>query len=253
MTYIKMVFATLLLVIWCITMTFVYGLHRVFRLRPKASLYQLFHRVTCRIFGLHVQINGTLSTEKPVLFVSNHISYLDIFIIGASVPGFFIAKSEVASWPFLGMMAKFQNTLFFERKGRQVKGQIETMTAHFDKKGSLILFPEGTSTDGQDVKTFKSSLLTSLEYSRYPVAIQPITIAYTHYKNKKMTQTDRDQFAWYADMPFASHFFNALGIGKANVSLTLHPTCYLSDFDSRKSCAEHCTQVVRRTLLNENT
>ncbi|MBX2810126.1 MAG: 1-acyl-sn-glycerol-3-phosphate acyltransferase [Cellvibrionaceae bacterium] len=189
-------------------------------------------------------VEGTLTEYRPSLYLSNHISYLDVFVLGSVIPGYFIAKSEVARWPVFGRLAKLQNTLFFERNGQKVRKQLGIMSSHFDRNGSLILFPEGTSTEGEHVEPFKSSLLQSLEHSDKSVHIQPVTIAYTHYKNQKMTRCIRDHYAWYAKMPFFSHFFNALGMATAEVKVILHEPVALNQFASRKACAHYCWQKV---------
>lgn len=210
--------------------------------------FQVFHSGCCKIFKLNCRMIGEPSTQRPALFLSNHISYLDIFILGRCIPGHFIAKSDVANWPVLGPLAKVQNTLFFERKGRKINAQLSVMYKHFDEGGNLILFPEGTSTEGTHVEPFKSSLLSALESSSTPVTIQPITIAYTHYDQKPIQQCERDAFAWYGEMPFASHFFKALGMKQCRVVVEFHEVVSLEDFDCRKRCAEYCQRQVAEGL-----
>ena len=67
------------------------------------------------MFGIRIHVRGELATDGPVLYVSNHVSYLDVFVLGAKVPASFIPKAEIAGWPVFGRLAKHQNTLFFER------------------------------------------------------------------------------------------------------------------------------------------
>jgi len=238
----------LLLVLWCSVMIVVNVFWRLLGIPNIERCYFLFHTVCCRLFNLHCQQKGAPHAQGPVLFLSNHISYLDVFILGRSVPGFFIAKSEVSSWPVLGWLAKLQNTLFFERKSQKVHAQLTTMAEHFDQNGNLILFPEGTSTSGEQVNRFKSSLLQSVEQSVEEVCIQPITISYAKYKGKPMERKMRDQYAWYAKMSFAPHFFNALGLGRADIIVHFHPPVSIRDFSDRKACMEHCQQKVASAL-----
>ena len=242
------ILSALLLVLWCLWMLVVYAVWRALFLPKLENFFMFFHRGCCRIFNLRCEQVGEVSTHRPTLFLANHVSYLDIFVLGGMIPGFFIAKSEVAHWPILGVLAKIQNTLFFERNSRRVKGQLQVMSQHFNKQGNLILFPEGTSTEGEHVQPFKSSLLQSVEAIDQAVVIQPVTIAYTHYQQQPMGSATRDYFAWYADMPFASHFFNALGMGKARVHVIFHKPVSLEDFSHRKECASHCQQQVANGL-----
>lgn len=222
--------------------------YKLFNKKNINNCYLLFHKGACRIFALRCHVEGSLAEQKPVLFLSNHISYLDVIVLGSCTPAYFIAKSEVANWPVFGLLAKLQNTLFFERKGNQVRAQMNLMSQQFDKKNNLILFAEGTSTNGEEVKPFKSSLLQSVESTNEEVLIQAVTIAYTHYKNKNMDKPTRDHFAWYDTMPFAPHFFGAAGMGKADVRVIFHQPMKLNDFATRKDCAQFCQAQVSQGL-----
>jgi len=245
---IRTICKSVLLVFWIFIMLFAYAVCKALMPRRMSNFYNFFHHVCCIIFSMRVTVEGEMSQEKPTLFLSNHISYLDIFVLGAKLPGYFIAKSEVAGWPILGQLAKMQNTLFFERKGNKIRSQLGIMSSHFNQAKNLILFPEGTSTEGEHVEPFKSSLLQSVEQVNKGVTIQPVTVAYTHYDGMLMDKSTRDQYAWYAKMPFGSHFFNALGLYNSQVKIIFHPTVKLSDFETRKGCAMHCWKEVSNGL-----
>jgi len=240
---------TPLLILWTLFCVALFFIARLFQYKNWLKIPMLYHRGACRILSINVTISGKLSTKKPTLFVSSHVSYLDIIVMGGHVPGYFIAKSEVANWPVLGPMSKLQNTLFIERRGKHAKGQVQQMQDHLKQGGNLILFPEGTSTDGEHVEPFKSSLFHAAELDDPEVTIQPITVAYKTYRHQPMTRFLRDHYAWYADMPFGAHFVNVLGLANAQVELILHPTVKIADFESRKACARHCETVVSEGLL----
>lgn len=233
---------------WIVIMLLVMLFYKVFNAKNMSQFYLYFHRGACWIFSIKCNINGKVSTHQPTLFLSNHVSYLDIIILGAYIPGYFIAKSEVSGWPLLGFLAKLQNTLFFERKGNKVQSQLNVMAHHFNQHKNLILFPEGTSTNGEEVLPFKSSLLKSAELSSEDVMIQPVTICYNKYHNKKMNAYIRDHFAWYGEMPFGSHFFSAAGLGNSVVNIIFHQPVKLSSFTTRKDCAQHCCILVEDGL-----
>ncbi len=244
----RVLISSVVLALWCIVMVVVNLFWRVLRIPKLEKSYFIFHTGCCLIFNLKLKVKGRCSTSRPTLFLSNHISYLDIFVLGSCVPAFFIAKSEVASWPVLGWLAKIQNTLFFERKSKRVRQQMAIMSEHFNNDGNLILFPEGTSTDGEHVKPFKSSLLQSVEDLDKAVLIQPVTLVYTRYKGEAMDRATRDQYAWYDTMPFTAHFFTAMGLAKAEVELVFHEPVKLSDFETRKECAQYCFEQVENGL-----
>lgn len=223
----------------------VYGLARLCRLDHMAVVHN-FHRGVCRIMGIRFTVSGEQTTQFPVLYVSNHVSYLDIFVMGF-IRAYFIAKSEVASWPVFGQLARFQNTLFFERKGGQSRVQLSVMQQHLQSGKNLTLYAEGTSTNGAEVRAFKSSLFEAAnsQGAAKRVAIQPITIVYTHHNGQLMDQAARDNYAWYANAPFGPHFLNVLSIvKKVDAKVYFHPVCYLDEFASRKECADFCQSLV---------
>ncbi len=239
------------IVLWIVTMPLVYMVARLLRLPGYLKLPHVFHAGVCRILGIKVFVSGEMSTVRPTLYLSNHVSYVDIFVLG-QLPAYFIAKAEVASWPVLGTLAQFQNTLFIERKAGRAKQQLKVLQDHLEQNNSLTLFPEGTSTNGTHVESFKSSLLESANLaSGKRVAIQAVTVAYTHYDGELITdQATRDHYAWYATMPFLSHFLGLMPRKTVSAKIHFHPVCYLEDFKTRKDCAAHCQKLVADQLQN---
>ena len=245
--YLLVLFRVPALLLWIIVLPLIFFLARALKLEWHREVPHYFHRGMCFIFGLRARYSGTEHLQKPVLFVSNHISYLDIFPLGR-IRAHFIAKSEVASWPVLGTYAQFQNTLFFERKSGRAKQQLEIMRNQLQHGTSLILFPEGTSTDGIHVEPFKSSLFASADLQSPRVPIQPITIAYVGQGGGLMDQSARDHFAWYGTMPFGPHAAALLPLKSVDVKIHFHPVCYLDQFASRKECADYCQAQVAEKL-----
>lgn len=240
----------LVLIPWIGFSVLLFFLASLFRYQDVQAIPRLFHRGVCRISGLQVEQEGHCTEHSPCLFVGNHISYLDIFVLGGVTPGFFIAKSEVAGWPLLGQLARLQNTLFFERRGKMAGKQIAIMEEHLETGGNLILFPEGTSTYGTSVVPFKSSLFKAAETAHADVLVQPVTVSYTHCGGKPMTAQYRDYFAWYDTMPFAGHFVRALGAPNCRVKVIYSDPVRVQDFSSRKEAAQHCWQAVSDALEN---
>ncbi len=228
----------------------IFGICRIFNLPGRPAMAKLFHKSVLKCFNLEVLTEGQLITGRPTLYISNHISYIDIFVLGSVVPGTYIAKSEVASWPLFGTLAKLQNTLFIERRSAKVGNQIAQIQRYLLNVGNLILFPEGTSSYGTYVAPFHSSFFQSASSEADDIVIQAITVAYTHYKGQRMDRQARDFYSWYKPRKILPHFLNALGLGKAQVKLTFHEPIKFSQFESRKECSKHCESVIRQGLLN---
>jgi len=214
---------------------------------PLAAAFpRLYHRLCCRILGFRIEAKGALSDRHPTLFVVNHISYVDITILGALIKGSFVAKSEVAGWPLFGVLAKLQRTVFIERRVRRAAAQRGELTRRLAAGDDLILFPEGTSSDGSRVLPFKSALFSAAEGKTGgdPVVVQPVSLAYVRLNGMPMGRLYRPFFAWYGDMEMASHLWELLGLGVAGVSVEFHTPVMASAFPSRKALAAYCRGVI---------
>lgn len=214
--------------------------------RLAARLPRFYHRQACRILGIQIERRGAPAVSGPALFVANHASYLDIEILGASIPGFFVSKADVASWPFFGWLARLQRTVFIDRKVRSVRVQRDSIGRRLAAGDSLILFPEGTSGDGLRPLPFKSSLFAAVEEAaqRYDVAVQPVSVAYTRLDGMPLGRFYRPFFAWYGDMELAPHLWTMLGLGRLTAVVTFHPPVHAREFASRKELAEYCRRQV---------
>ena len=140
-----------------------------------------YHRFVCIILGIKVRVHGKRSDTIPTLFVCNHVSYLDIEVLGGIIPGSFVAKAEVATWPFFSTLAKAQRTIFVERRSGKTSASRDQMMKRLNTGDNLMLFPEGTSSDGTRVLPFRSALfgVAQLRRDEKPITVQSVAIAYT--------------------------------------------------------------------------
>jgi 1-acyl-sn-glycerol-3-phosphate acyltransferase len=204
------------------------------------SVTMKWHRGVRALSGTEVVVTGKPILDRPVLMLSNHVSYLDIVVLASILPCSFVAKAEVASWPGFGWLAKQQRTIFVERDPRRAKGQLEEMKARLQDGACLVLFPEGTSSDGSRVLPFKSSLLQAAEIELAgagTVEVQTVSIAYTRLDGMPMGRALRPFYAWYGDMELAPHLIDLLGLGSVSVDLVFHEPTRLSHVGDRKSLA----------------
>jgi 1-acyl-sn-glycerol-3-phosphate acyltransferase len=206
----------------------------------------IYHRVCTHVLGIEILVKGARSAAKSTLFLANHSSYADIMVLGSLIPGSFVAKAEVAGWPLFGLLAKLQRTVFVDRRARLVAGQRDEMLKRLGKGDNLILFPEGTSSDGNRILPFKSALLSvaELEVDGAPIPVQPVSVAYTHLDGIPMGRHFRPFYAWYGDMDMASHIWQMAGLGLARVTVEFHPVVTLASVGSRKTLAREAQRAV---------
>ena len=221
-----------------------------FRMRRLAEGVPLFfHRTCLRVLGMRIDQHGEMSHARPTLFVCNHASYLDVTVLGALIAGCFVAKAEVARWPVFGLLAKLQRTVFVDRQRNSAHRQRDTFAGRIVACDNLILFPEGTSSDGNRTLPFRSALLSVAEPGRNgagapPLVVQPVSIAYTMLNGMPIGHGLRPLVAWYGDMVLADHLWQFLRLGKLTVEVRFHPPVTLEQFGSRKALSDHCHDVV---------
>ena len=202
------------------------------------AIPHLHHRLCAWIIGLKIHREGQPVSGQPVLFTSNHISYFDIIVLGAILPASFIAKSDVAAWPVFGLLARVCRTVFVERRAAAARGHIAFIRDRLTQGDSLIVFPEGTSSDGSRVLPFKSTLFAAVE--REAIAVQPISISYTRLNGMPIGRALRPLYAWYGDMDLVPHLWAALSYGSAEVVIRFHPPVIASEFVNRKLLSRYC-------------
>ncbi len=231
--------------------------------RPYAKTLPIrFHRVLCGIIGIEVTVRGTPFKDGPCLIASNHNSYLDIPVLGSITSMSFVAKKEVAAWPFFGTLARLQETVFVDRE-RRTKAAATANEIHDRIAGgdTLVLFPEGTSSDGNRVLPFKSALMGVAQMAvgdgeeAKQVHVQPVSITYTKLCGMPMGRQFRPYFAWYGDMDLGPHLWEAFGLGPFEVVVEFHEPVTLDTHGNRKKLAAYCEEQssmgVKRALAGE--
>ncbi len=224
------------------------------RSRLAERVPMLYHSVCCRIMGLGISVSGRVPERRPMLLISNHSSYLDIIVLAALMPVCFVAKSEVASWPFFGLLAKLQRTVFVDRRSRNVGDHQEQIRQRLESGDNLILFPEGTSSDGNRTLPFKSALFAAagLRIDNRPVSVQPVSITCTALDELPIGRRYRPFYAWYGDMDLLPHLWSMAGMGRMTVQVTFHPPTTLPECGTRKALAQYCWHLVSKAVDDAN-
>lgn len=224
--------------------------HRLMDRKAAGRIPMLWHQAVARSLGVRVRIEG-----RPVgggtLVVANHMSWLDIPVLGSRIRGSFVAKAEVGAMGLVGHLADLQDTIYVERERRHRSGEQASEIADRLRAGdTIILFPEGTSNDGIQVLPFKSSLFAVVDGngavgSGAPDApIQPVSLAYTHLNGLPLTRHRLMDIAWIGDMELGPHAFDLMKLGRIEARILCHAPVRRSDFADRKALARHCHAVI---------
>jgi 1-acyl-sn-glycerol-3-phosphate acyltransferase len=213
-----------------------------------------YHRQVCRILGIRLEVDGAVVQDAPVLLVCNHTSWLDIPVLSALAPVSFVAKLEVGGWPFVSALARLQRSVFVDRTRRQaaVDAANEIM-ARLEKGDTIVLFAEGTSSDGNRVLPFKTSLFGAVKSEdappRAPVVVQTAAVVYTHVCGIPVTRADRPRFGWYGNMEMTSHAWGVLKSGPITATIKVSRPVPLTDFIDRKDLALKSERAIRRAVI----
>jgi 1-acyl-sn-glycerol-3-phosphate acyltransferase len=205
----------------------------------------IFHRLIARVLGMRITVAG-----KPAqgLMASNHVSWLDIIVLSAVAPVSFIAKREVNGWPFFGSLARLQRTVFIDRDKRSTSaGSAEEMRERLKSGDTLVLFAEGTTSDGARVKPFKSAYFAAAKIPG--LSVQPVSLVYRGQWGLPMNRRWLPSYAWYGEMDLAPHLWGALKAGPLEVTVILHEPTSLEANGDRKVLARQVEQKVRHGLI----
>jgi 1-acyl-sn-glycerol-3-phosphate acyltransferase len=179
------------------------------------TLPMRFHRLVLRLFHVRVIVRGTPPQRVATLVVANHVSWLDIPVIGSLRPLSFVAKSDIEAWPVVGLFAKLQRSVFIDRQRKRATAEVnEQVGLRLGNGEVIVLFPEGTTGDGNRLLPFRSSIVgaaqaTLSDPAQGAVLLQPLAIQYLRQNGMPVTRRERPTIAWYGDqelMPHLGHF-----------------------------------------------
>jgi 1-acyl-sn-glycerol-3-phosphate acyltransferase len=224
--------------------------------RPKVVFARFYWSNVARLLGVQVRVIGAaVSTAhgRPVVFVSNHSSWIDVPVLGGRLDACFVSKDEVGRWPFISTIAKLGRTVFVSRQRHSTRRERDVMRDRLTAGDNLLLFPEGTTSDGSRVLPFRSSFFAIAEGAEPPL-IQPVSVVYDRLGGLPTGRASRPVFAWYGDMDLASHFWRLGQYRGLRVSVLLHPPLDPSRFASRKALSHVVWQTVAdgAALLRQN-
>ncbi|WP_252511263.1 lysophospholipid acyltransferase family protein [Phreatobacter aquaticus] len=221
-----------------------------FNLPIRRTVPMLFHRVVLKAFGARVTLRGEPTEHRPVLYVPNHVSWMDIMVLGAFAPVSFVAKSEIADWPVFGYLAKLQRSIFVDREKRHTTSKTaDEMIQRMREGEPVVLFAEGTSSDGNRVMRFRPALIGAAESlaraTGDTVWIQPIALAYRRINGLPSGRQHRPRLSWIGDIEMVPHAWALLKDGSVDVDLIFGNPIPFDPSADRKAIASFLERRVR--------
>ncbi|MGN8226575.1 lysophospholipid acyltransferase family protein [Gracilimonas sp. BCB1] len=173
--------------------------------KSRGYLLRSWGKVCCWIIGIKIE-GKNKPPEPPFLLVSNHLSYIDIFVLFSQLRCLFVAKSDVKTWPLIGFIIRTCGILFIDRhRKRDITRVNKLISKNINTNQGIIIFPEGTTSPGYEILPFRSSLL------KYPASREfPVSTVAVSYRTNREEAPAYDTICWWDDTPFFVHFFNLL-------------------------------------------
>ncbi|HKM64802.1 MAG TPA: lysophospholipid acyltransferase family protein [Acidisphaera sp.] len=223
--------------------------------RPKVDFARFYWATVARLLGVRVRVIGARvhpgamegDGKRPVLFVSNHSSWLDIPVLGGRLPACFVSKDEVGTWPVIRTIARLGRTVYVSRNRRRTAEEAALMRGRLADGDNILLFPEGTSSDGSRVLPFRSAFFAIADAptpdAPRPI-IQPVSIVYDRMGWLPTERATRTVFAWYGDMNLAAHFWYLAQLRGMRATVLLHTPIDPAHYPSRKALAQAVWKAV---------
>ena len=209
--------------------------------RANVGFGRFYWRSVAWLMGLRLRVVGAPAKGPATLFVSNHSSWLDIVVLGSALDACFVAKREVGEWPVINIVAKLGRTVFVSRSRTQTKGEAGVIRERLGQGDNIILFPEGTTSDGGRVLPFRSAFLSVADHARI---VQPVSVVFDRLGGLPACRRDRPLFAWYGDMEIGSHFWRLARRSKTRATVVLHAPLDPAQYQDRKALTAAVSDVV---------
>ena len=236
----------LLIVVWTLPCIPLQALFVALPGRINERFARVYWAVMCGIIGIGIRVVGTAARQggdgRPVVYVATHSSWLDVPVLGARLRASFIAKEEIGRWPVVNWIAALGRTVYVRRKRTSTVRERDEMRRRLARGDDLILFPEGTTSDGSRVLPFRSAFLSIAEVpvlaDGRTALVQPVSLVYDRIAGLPAGRASRALFGWVGDQDLASHFVRLAQSRGLRATILLHPPLDPAGFGSRKALTE---------------
>lgn len=169
---------------------------------------QFFARLILKVLNLDFKITNKPFDHQKFLLVSNHMGFLDIFILASCYPSVFVTSVEMRETPFLGLITELGGCIYVERRSRlRIADEMYSIVESLKKGFKVVLYPEATSTNGEQVLPFKRTLMMAAAHANVP--IQPVVVNFRKINGEDFTVKWRDHVCWYGDISFATSMWKS--------------------------------------------
>lgn len=208
------------------------------------------HALILRVIGVKLTVRGQVTALRPLLVVTNHVSYLDVSVLYSLFPFRFTPKSDIASWPGIGVLCRVVDTIFIDRRPEKLSESLAKVQQSLASGQAVCLFPEATTGNGIHMLPFKSGFFSLADKPIHgqELQVQPVAIAYTRIHRLPIASYQWPEIAWYGDMELLPHLWGLLKLGNIDVEVIFLSPVTLKEHGDRKRLAAHCEQVIAEAI-----
>jgi 1-acyl-sn-glycerol-3-phosphate acyltransferase len=229
---------------------------RLPRPRVVSQVMRSFTTILRVLLNVRIDVQGAKDClgTGGYFIISNHLGYLDGIVLGSLFPVIFVTKREVKQWPVIGQLLMLLGTIFVDRLDKkEILPVLNSISQTLREEANVLLFPEGTSTDGEQLAPFQSAFFAAPLLAR--ASIVPMTLSYRSIDRKPVSAANRDRIYWYGDMSFVPHLWDLLGTSRIEVSVKVHPAIETSQLQNnshaRKQLSHYCQEIIARGVRLE--
>jgi 1-acyl-sn-glycerol-3-phosphate acyltransferase len=214
----------------------------------RAQTIARWCRRTNRLLGIEVSVDRDIDKNINYLIVSNHMSYIDILVLSSVMPSNFVTSIEIRNTPVLGQLCELGGSLYVERRNKSnLEKEIEDLTNGLKEGLNIFIFPEGTSTNGEEILRFRRPLYNSAIFAHKPVL--PVTLNYTKIDGEPFSKSNRDKVCWYGDMSFLPHLWELAGCKKVEAHIVPHMPIELAGSEDPTTLANTSRDIVANSFV----
>lgn len=205
-------------------------------------MMRIWAKMLIKVLGIKIIVKGQ-APKPPFYLISNHLSYIDVILFLSQVSCIFVARADLKDWPIWGLLAKSVNTLFINRNNKKDTLRINKLIERaMQESDGIVIFPEGTSSEGSKVLPFKSPLFEYAAQKKFPVSYATI-----NYRTGSADPPAHLSVCWWGGMKFVGHFLDLLKLSKIDAIITFGATTVQGD--DRKSLARELWERINQQFV----
>ncbi len=215
------------------------------RKKKYSELVNWICKLCCRFFGVRIQVLNSPAADAPGLVIGNHMGFIDILASGSTRPMLYVTSKEMHETPVLGLLTEMGGCIYVERRSRLgIQNELKHIIQALQEGLNVCLYPEATSTNGEQVLPFKRTLITAAAHAKVP--IHPYVLNFKTVNGQPFSLKNRDSVCWYGDISFVTSMVAAFSLNYVEIEIEFLPPVYPTLEDDRAELADRLHSMIAK-------